>query len=36
MNHAPNPLTRIFKTAWFNKYAKKVSIKDQELCEAAK
>ncbi len=36
MNKTPSATTRIFKTAWFNKHAKKVGIQDMELCEAAK
>ena len=35
MDDAFNPLIRIFKTAWFNKHAKKAGIKDKELCDAA-
>jgi hypothetical protein len=29
-----HPLLRVFKTAWFNKVAKKALITDTELCEA--
>lgn len=36
MNKLPCKVTRVFKTAWFNKHAKKADIQDQELCEAAK
>lgn len=36
VNEKPHSVIRIFKTAWFNKHAKKAGIQDQELCEAAK
>lgn len=31
---APKPFNRVFKTAWFEKAARKASISDKELCEA--
>ncbi|MEO8722711.1 MAG: type II toxin-antitoxin system RelE/ParE family toxin [Sphingobium sp.] len=34
MNAAPAKLTRVFKTAWFAKAARKARVKDDELCEA--
>lgn len=36
MSKTPFSVTRVFKTAWFNKHAKKADIQDRELCEAAK
>lgn len=35
MNSTSTSHIKIFKTAWFNKHAKKAGIQDQELCNAA-